>query len=62
MCWACEEEQMFAAYRHYVEQRKAAQAKSTASPTADAAGEAAPVDDDWAKGTWFAARVNDKND
>lgn len=59
MCFACEQEQMMAAYREYVARRKAllrakAEGGAAAADPAAASG-AAAEGDDWAKGTWFAA-------
>ncbi len=61
MCFACEQEQMLAAYREYMARKKAllrakAQARGPATE-APAAG-----DDDWAKGTWFAAVVSEADE
>jgi hypothetical protein len=52
MCWACEQEQLAAAYREYVAERRA-QRPATADGVA-----AAPAQPDWAKGTWFAAAID----
>lgn len=53
MCFACEQEQMLAAYREYVARRKAlTPAKADGGPAASTEETAG---DDWAKGTWFAA-------
>ena len=56
MCFACEEEQMLAAYRAYMAQRKAARAAAEAGESAPAGAQAATPD--WAKGTWFAAAAD----
>jgi hypothetical protein len=58
MCFACEQEQMMAAYREYVARRKEllrAKAEGGTAATDAATDVAAAVGDDWAKGTWFAA-------
>jgi hypothetical protein len=53
MCWACEQEQMLAAYRDYVARRKAAQ-----DATPEAGAETIAADDDaWAAGTWFEVKI-----
>jgi hypothetical protein len=61
MCFACEQEQMLAAYREYMARKKALlRAKTQAG--GPASEDAAPDGDDWAKGTWFAAAVPESDE
>jgi hypothetical protein len=58
MCFACEQEQMLAAYREYVA-RRAALLRAKAEGGQGAAGDKPNEVEDWAKGTWFAAMVDE---
>lgn len=60
MCFACEQEQMLAAYREYVAQRKAALAPAPGEKRAPAGAELTPDDGAWAAGTWFEAKIAEK--
>jgi len=66
MCFACEQEQMMAAYREYVARRKEllrARAGESEKPNSEpSANETAAGGDDWAKGTWFAAAVGERDE
>jgi len=66
MCFACEQEQMMAAYREYVARRKellrARAGESEAANSEPVANDTAAGSDDWAKGTWFAAVADERDE
>lgn len=71
MCFACEQEQMMAAYREYVARRKEllrARAGESDAPNSESpnskpsANDTAAGSDDWAKGTWFAAAAGERDE